>query len=220
MKNWGKSKFNLSDMAADCVAVLDDAQVHSVHAVGVSLGGMIIQQMAISFPDRLNGITSIMSGAHVHFFNMSFKSYWTFLLLGYVASKPRKTKGIERYTAINTEIWRVLDPKNIDDTDIEWIRAVSKYQCENRQMIRPDSAPHQTLAVLRTGSRYTGLQLTSISKLIIHGDSDPLISVKNAYQFAKIVPNSKLLILKDMGHTLPRRYYQTMFDAIKEANTD
>ncbi len=216
VKNWGKTKFDLHDMAADCIAVLDDAKINSVHAIGVSLGGMIVQQMAISFPKRVNGITSIMSGANVHLLNMPLRSYWTFLRLGYVAAKPRKIKGIDKYTAINTQIWQVLDPKHIDDTDFEWISAISRYQCENKQMIRSDSAPHQALAVLRTGSRYAGLRLTEIPKLVIHGDSDPLISVKNAYQFVECIPNSKLLILKDMGHTLPRRYYQTMFEVINE----
>ncbi len=219
VKNWGKTKFDLSDMAADCVAVLDDAKINSVHAVGVSLGGMIVQQMAISFPERVSGITSIMSGANVHLFNMPLKSYWTFLRLGYVAAKPRKLKGIEKYTAINTQIWQVLDPKNIDDTDVEWIRAISKYQCDNKQMIRSDSAPHQAIAVLRTGSRYAGLRQSQIPKLVIHGDSDPLISVKNAYEFEKRIPNTKLLILKDMGHTLPKRYYLTMFEAINNLNS-
>ena len=214
VKNWGKTKFDLHDMAADCIAVLDDIKIDAVHAVGVSLGGMIVQQMAISFPERVSGITSIMSGANVHLFNMPLKSYWTFLRLGYVAAKPRKLKGIEKYTAINTQIWQVLDPKNIDDTDVEWISAISKYQCENHQMIRPDSAPHQAIAVLRTGSRYSGLQQSQIPKLVIHGDADPLISVKNAYEFEKRIPNTKLLILKDMGHTLPKRYYLTMFEAI------
>jgi pimeloyl-ACP methyl ester carboxylesterase len=214
VKNWGKTKFDLHDMAADCIAVLDDIKIDAVHAVGVSLGGMIVQQMAISFPERVSGITSIMSGANVHLFNMPLKSYWTFLRLGYVAANPRKLKGIEKYTAINTQIWQVLDPKNIDDTDVEWISAISKYQCENHQMIRPDSAPHQAIAVLRTGSRYSGLQQSQIPKLVIHGDADPLISVKNAYEFEKRIPNTKLLILKDMGHTLPKRYYLTMFEAI------
>lgn len=216
VKNWGKSKFDLGDMAADCFAVLDDAKIERTHAVGVSLGGMIVQQMAISSPNRVASITSIMSGANVHILNMPLRSYWTFLRLGYVAGKPRKLRGIEKYTAINTQIWQVLDPKNIDDTDVAWISAISQYQCENKQMIRSDSAPHQAIAVLRTGSRFAGLQNTQMPKLVIHGDSDPLISVKNAFQFVKKIPNTKLLILKDMGHTLPKRYYIKMFEAIDE----
>jgi pimeloyl-ACP methyl ester carboxylesterase len=216
VKNWGKTKFDLSDMAADCIAVLNDAKVQQVHAVGVSLGGMIVQQMAISFPERVHGITSIMSGAYMHPFTLNIRSYWSFLRLGYVAARPRRIRGIEKYTAINTEIWKVLDPKNIDDTDTEWIAAVSKYQCENKQMIRSDSALHQLIAVLRSGSRYELLQASKIPKIVIHGASDPLIPLRQAKKFAERIPNTQLHILKDMGHTLPRRYHKTIFDLIHE----
>jgi hypothetical protein len=71
------------------------------------------------------------------------------LRLGYVAASPRRIRGLEKYTAINTEIWQVLDPKDIDDADTEWIATVCKYQCENKQMIRSDSAVHQLIAVLQ-----------------------------------------------------------------------
>jgi pimeloyl-ACP methyl ester carboxylesterase len=219
VKNWGKTKFSLTDMAADAVAVIDDLNIDAVHAVGVSLGGMIVQQMAISFPNRVIGITSIMSGANVHFFNLSLRSYWTFLRLGHAAAKPRNLKGFEKYTAINTEIWRVLDPNNIDETDSTWIRAISEYQFEHKQMIRPDSAPHQMLAVLRSKSRFEALNNLPIPKLVIHGDSDPLIAVKHAHRFAARIQKTELLILKDMGHTLPRRYYLTMFEAIHKLNS-
>jgi pimeloyl-ACP methyl ester carboxylesterase len=214
VKNWGKTKFDLTDMAADAVAVLDDLKIDAVHAVGVSLGGMIVQQMAISFPERVSGITSIMSGANVNLFTLSLRSYWTFLRLGHAAAKPRKLKGFEKYTAINTEIWQVLDPKNIDDTDVDWIRALSEYQFKHKQMIRPDSAPHQMLAVLRSKSRITELNKLPLPKLVIHGDADNLIPLKHAQQFAEKIQNTQLLILKDMGHTLPRRYHATMFEAI------
>jgi len=216
VKNWGKTKFDLHDMAADCIAVLDNAKIKQVHAVGVSLGGMIVQQLAISFPERITAITSMMSGANVHLFNMTLRSYLTFIRMGFMAAKPRKLSGIDKYIAINTEIWQILDPKNIDDADAEWITAICKYHYENKQMIRPDSSVHQSIAVLWTRSRYASLKKSKIPILLIHGNSDPIISVKNAYKFAEKIPKTKLLILENMGHTLPRRYYQTMFEKIDE----
>lgn len=76
--NYGKTKFTLSDMAADALAVLDAEHIDEVHAVGISLGGMIVQQMALDFPSRVRSITSMMSGAQIHPFNLSIKSYPTF----------------------------------------------------------------------------------------------------------------------------------------------
>lgn len=211
VKNIGSTKFTLSDMAFDAFAILDCEAIHQVHAVGVSLGGMIVQQMSIEKPERILSITSIMSGAYLHPFNMSLRSYFTFLMLGWTAEKPRCMNKMDKYFAINSQIWKVLDPKKIDDTDFEWIRQISEYQLKNKQPIRPDSSIHQLIAVLRSGSRYKKLESSAIPKLLIHGDSDPLIQTKHSIEFARKIPNSKLLILKDMGHTLPRRYYGTIY---------
>src|SRR6185436_19793623 len=51
----------LSDMAADAVAVLDELGIEQADIVGASLGGMVVQTMAIEHPDRVRTLTSIMS---------------------------------------------------------------------------------------------------------------------------------------------------------------
>jgi pimeloyl-ACP methyl ester carboxylesterase len=60
------------------------------------------------------------------------------------------------------------------------------------------------------------LQASEIPKIVIHGDADPLIPLRNAKKFAERIPKTQLQILKDMGHTLPRRYHKTIFDLIHE----
>lgn len=214
VENFGKSKFNLADMANDAISVLNAEHIQHVHAVGASLGGMIVQQMALSFPDRILSITSLMSGAYWHPFNLSLQSYWTFFRMGLVAAKPRKVNRKERYIAINSEIWKVLDPENIDDTDFEWISEVCNYQWNENHKIRSDSAIHQLLAVHRSGSRLAGLQNSNILKLIIHGDADPLIPIRHSRSFVKNIQNSRLVVLEKMGHTLPKRYHAKIFSEI------
>ena len=192
--NVGSTKFSLKDMAQDAIAVLDAEQIKKVHVVGVSMGGMIAQQIAIDNPERVLSITSIMSGAYLHPFNLSLRSYSTFLQLCWNATKPRVLNESERIKAINHDIWKVLDPKGIDDTDFEWIEKVSEYQLKNKQQIRPDSAIHQLLAVLRSGSRFKQLEQSSVPKLIIHGDADPLIEPKHSLEFVNRIPNSRLIV--------------------------
>ena len=53
--------YTLSDMANDCVGLLDALGVDAAHVVGASMGGMIAQTMAIEHPDRVRSLTSIMS---------------------------------------------------------------------------------------------------------------------------------------------------------------
>src|SRR6185369_1543960 len=54
-------KYVLADMANDGMAVLDAAGVDRAHIAGVSMGGMIVQRMAIDHPERVLSLTSIMS---------------------------------------------------------------------------------------------------------------------------------------------------------------
>lgn len=53
--------YDLNDMAADSIAVLDDAGYDQVHVMGVSMGGMIAQVLAAQYPERIASLTSIMS---------------------------------------------------------------------------------------------------------------------------------------------------------------
>src|SRR5580658_2828111 len=52
--------YRLHDMATDGLAVLDDLGIDRAHVMGVSMGGMIVQTMAIDSPDRLLSLTSVM----------------------------------------------------------------------------------------------------------------------------------------------------------------
>src|ERR1700742_2496454 len=56
-----KAPYLLSDMAKDTVGLLDALEIEQAHVVGASMGGMIVQQMAISHAHRLRSMTSILS---------------------------------------------------------------------------------------------------------------------------------------------------------------
>ena len=65
LSTWTDRDFNISDMATDAVAVLDGLGIDAAHVVGMSMGGMIAQQMAIDNPDRVLTLTSYSSTANV-----------------------------------------------------------------------------------------------------------------------------------------------------------
>jgi pimeloyl-ACP methyl ester carboxylesterase len=53
--------YTLLDMAKDTIGLMDVLGIQSAHLVGASMGGMIAQEIAISFPERIRSLTSIMS---------------------------------------------------------------------------------------------------------------------------------------------------------------
>jgi pimeloyl-ACP methyl ester carboxylesterase len=53
--------YTLQDMAADGIAVLDELKLDNAHIVGASMGGMIAQTIASSYPERTKSLVSIMS---------------------------------------------------------------------------------------------------------------------------------------------------------------
>ena len=56
-----RCRTRLSDMAADAIGLLDHLGIDRAHIVGASMGGMIVQTIAIEHPDRVASLTSIMS---------------------------------------------------------------------------------------------------------------------------------------------------------------
>src|ERR1017187_7790039 len=48
--------FAVADMAGDIVAVLDAAGIRRAHVLGASLGGMVAQELAVTHPERVDGL--------------------------------------------------------------------------------------------------------------------------------------------------------------------
>src|SRR6185312_16858917 len=53
--------YKLRDMAEYTIALMDHLRIRSAHLVGASMGGMIAQEISITFPERVRSLTSIMS---------------------------------------------------------------------------------------------------------------------------------------------------------------
>ena len=56
-----KSEYTIDDMGQDGISVLDELNIDSAHLLGMSMGGMIAQQLAAKHPDRVRTLTSVMS---------------------------------------------------------------------------------------------------------------------------------------------------------------
>jgi len=197
--------YTLRDMAADSVGLLDALQIQKAHVVGVSMGGGIVQEMAIHHGPRLRTLTSIMSSTGDPSLPQATPE-----ALGVLLAPPPKSR--EEYFQSYVRTWTVLRGPGfpLDEAkDLE--RATRAYE----RGLNPPGVARQLAAVLASGNRTEALKSVSVPSLVIHGDADPLVRIEGGQATAKAIPGAKLLTIKGMGHALPISMWPQIIDAIE-----
>jgi len=203
-------KYSLKDMADDGVAVLDAAGVRKAHIAGVSMGGMIVQRMAIDHPDRVLSMTSIMSTTGAQ---DAFKSTPEALAVLEVPP-PDPEADFEAYVAD-----RVRNMRTIGSPAYPWTEAEARERviAEYRRAFHPRGVAHQRAAVGADGDRTEALGRLTIPVVVLHGAEDPLLMPIGGEATAAAIPGAELRIIPGMGHDLPPGLYDTFVDAITAA---
>ncbi len=193
----------LTDMGSDAWALLDHLGIERAHIVGASMGGMIVQTMAIQRPERTLSLTSIMS--------MTGEP-------GYGEPKPEvlpvllETAPSEREANIarSVEDSRAISSPEYFDED----RARAKAARAFDRCYYPHGVGNQLLAVLASGSRDEALRRLDLPVLVIHGTADPLVTPSGGEHTAEVLRGSELIMFDGMGHDLPAHYWSQVIDAI------
>jgi pimeloyl-ACP methyl ester carboxylesterase len=196
--------YTLLDMAQDAVGLLDVLKIDSAHVVGVSMGGMIAQMVAIHFPDRVRTLTSIMSSTGNP--ELPRPKPEAFALLQQVPPDNRA-----EYIEYTVKRQRILSGPHfpIDEADVRDLAG----RAFDRNFY-PQGTTRQLAAVLASGSRKDALKTVHVPTLVIHGDSDPLVPVEGGKDTAASIPGAKLLIIEGMGHDIPVQVAPQILEAI------
>lgn len=192
----------LSDMAADTIGLLDHLGVAQAHVVGVSLGGMIGQQLVIDAPQRTASLCSIMSSPDYP--NIGGPTTEALAALMEPGADTLE-ESIERAIA-QAEVW---GSEGVSEEDIRTFRA-AKW---NRQH-DPAGTERQTAAILASGGRTEQLRATPVPTLAIHGTRDQLCQPEGSERLAEVVPDAKLLLVEGMGHDLTSWVWPQLVGAI------
>lgn len=203
-EKWKKKKaYSLSDMAEDVVAILDMLAIEKSHIVGVSMGGMIAQIIAIEHPNRIASLTSIMSSGDVldpELEPMSNdvlpKMVSAILNHGFFGSK----KGQIKRQIIQK---RILMGEATGNIDIETMAKVGTYNLREREGHNLMAARHHYEAILISESRLEKLSTLNVPTLIIHGKDDPVMPITHGEKLVTTIANAKSLWIDNMGHDLP-----------------
>jgi pimeloyl-ACP methyl ester carboxylesterase len=183
----------LADMASDAVGLLDHLRIASAHIVGVSMGGMIAQEMAIGWPSRVSSLTSIMSTTGDARLPPPTPEAAAILM-----SPP--ARNADEYVASYLRSARVIrGPDYPPDVARETALAL---RCAARGL-SPDGGQRQLLAIIASGNRKATLPSIMAPTLVIHGDADPLIPLAAGEATARAIPGARLSVIEGMGHALP-----------------
>jgi len=196
------AEYLISDMVDDAVGLLDVLEIDSAHVVGVSMGGMIVQSMAIDHPSRVRSMTSIMSNTGSRRAGRPKVS-----LIRKLAKRQEPTR--ENAVELSLETWRLISGPAYDEQEMR-----EMVEASIERSFRPAGMGRQIAAVMSSPDRTAALGGVTAPTLVVHGMVDPLVLPSGGIATAKAVPESRLLMFNDMAHDLPRRRWQEMADAI------
>ncbi|MBO0881626.1 MAG: alpha/beta hydrolase [Mycobacterium sp.] len=200
--------YTLRDMADDAVAVLDALGWTSAHLVGVSLGGMIAQVMAVHRASRVRSLTSISSapGWGMRISRPRLRTAIKAIALGRKAGKGREAaieSAVQLYRLIGSPDYPLNEP---------WVREVvgRAYDIAHD----PAGDLRQLNAIKASGDRRRELARVTAPTLIVHGENDPLQSIKAGRATTAAIPGARLITLPRAGHLTPDTLWPTILDEI------
>jgi pimeloyl-ACP methyl ester carboxylesterase len=196
--------YKLHDMAKDTLALMDALGIHSAHLVGASMGGMIAQEVAISFPQAVRSLTSIMSTTGNPRVPPPSRQATAILM-----APPPNTR--DEFLARFAQTYKILRAGRFPQDE-----ALDRSRAERifARGLSPAGSARQLRAILASGSRKERLRSVRAPTLVIHGAADPLVHPMGGKDTAMSIPGAKLLMVEGMGHALAVELWPQIIDAI------
>jgi pimeloyl-ACP methyl ester carboxylesterase len=185
--------YTLSDMATDAVGLLADLGVDRAHVVGLSMGGMIGQTVAIEYPERVRSLVSIMSTTGNPQVGQPTSPEVKVILS--MAPPPERNDAID----FIVEARRVLSGGGPFDDNTVRVQVTSAVD----RAYNPEGTGRQFAAILASGDRTDRLHGIATPTLVLHGTADPLITVSGGEATAAAIPGARFFPIVGMGHQVP-----------------
>ena len=189
-----KAPYSVREMAADALGVLDALGIAQAHVVGVSMGGMIAQRVALAAPQRVLSLTSIMSSSGARHLPGP-KSH----VLRALLSRPngRSEQAIvDHYVKLFKIIGSPAFP--LDEAALR-----ERILISTRRSFHPAGTVRQIAAVAADTGRADELARLEPRTLVMHGKADPLVPFACGHDTARRIPGARLVGIEGMGHDLP-----------------
>jgi pimeloyl-ACP methyl ester carboxylesterase len=189
-----KVPYTLKDMADDGIGLLDALGIAQAHVVGASMGGMIVQLMAVHRPERLMSMTSIMSTTGNGKLPQAEKHAMEALIA------PLKGMDEETLVAHGLNIAKNIGSPGFPFDPEQQREKVLK---NVRRSVYPAGLPRQLAAIIDDGCRRSRLASVRTPTLVLHGEDDPLVKLEAGEDTARHITAARLVTIPGWGHDIP-----------------
>ena len=214
------SPYTLSDLAADVAGLMDALGTSSAHVLGVSMGGMVAQTLAIEHPQRLRSLTIVNStpsgvdapnGIGRNAPDALPPPAHRVLEATMAQLRPPKTRADAIAAVVST--YRVLAGSRFP-FDEETQRAIATTEYDRaRDFAKRDN---HARVLGKTGDRRSALAKLRVPTLVLHGQEDPMLPLAHGMATADAIPDARLVVYEGVGHEMPAPLRDEMLDAVAE----
>jgi pimeloyl-ACP methyl ester carboxylesterase len=195
--------FSIAEMAADTAALLDALEIESAHVLGISMGGMIAQELALAHPDRLRSLTlgcTYCGGP------------------GSQLMDSADFQGLAEAMASGDaqRVFRAMYELNLSPG----FRQDESRYADFTEMAEALPAPRETigLQVQAIAAHDTSARLPDLTAptLVVHGTVDRILGYPNGPLIASLIPGARLETLEDVGHMFWWEQPERSADLVRE----
>ncbi|MGE0181862.1 MAG: alpha/beta fold hydrolase [Parvularculaceae bacterium] len=195
----GLAPYSLEDMAKDTIGLLDGLKIDRADIVGISMGGMIGQVLAATYPDRVKNLALIMTSTNNPKLPRA-KAEIARALTAPPMKSPTKEQALERAMYL----WSLIGTKNSGASEEELrARLAASYERSHY----PAGARRQLAAIIETGDlRKKFTRKITAPTLVMHGSEDPLAPPAGGVDVFRNIKDARLEIIEGMGHDIPKKF--------------
>jgi Predicted hydrolases or acyltransferases (alpha/beta hydrolase superfamily) len=202
-QKYPQGHYTLTDMARDTVALMDNLGVARAHILGQSMGGMIAQEIAIGWPERVKSLTLMFTSA----------SSRHMIGAGSINDRERRVPPTTREEFADQYVeGEKLCSSMAYRQDLEWLHELGGLMWD--RCADTSGVGRQAEATFGSRDRTSDLRLLDVPTLIMHGTTDHIIDVAAGHELSTLIPNSSLELFEGMGHEVPEALWDVMAEKI------
>ncbi len=179
--------FTIAELAEDAAGLLQALRLDSAHVMGISMGGMVAQELALAHPERIRSLTLGCTYCGGEGSSLTSEEVMGRIMEGMSSG--------DRERAIRTG-WEVnVSPSFAADED-----AYARFLANGMRYALPVAVIMKQMRAIvghDTSARLPDLRTPT---LVVHGTLDQMLPVENGHMIAGLIPDARLEILEGIGH--------------------